>query len=70
MRQRTVILFLEFDSPIVSDVIYVEGIVGDMHLESVTDAERSHLVSFRSLCIGLGPNCSTAIGHWLLASLK
>ena len=54
-------VIIEFDEPMVNDVIYVEGAVGNIYLESATDLERYRRIFSRLRVIALSPEESIAM---------
>ena len=54
-------VILEFDEPMVNDVVYVEGLVGNIYLESAADLERYKRVFSRLRSIALSPEDSIAL---------
>jgi transcriptional regulator with XRE-family HTH domain len=52
---------LEFDEPTASDVVYVEGLVGNIYLERRVDIERYKRVFDEIRAIALGPRDSIAL---------
>ncbi len=53
-------VILDFKEPIVNDVVYVEGLVGNIYLENVGDLERYRQVFSRLQSIALSPEDSIA----------
>ena len=53
-------VILEFDKPEVNNVVYVEGAVGNIYLESAADLERYRRIFFRLQAIALDPEGSAA----------
>ena len=53
-------VILEFDKPEVNDVVYVEGAVGNIYLESAADLERYRRILSRLQAIALDPEGSAA----------
>lgn len=54
-------IILEFVNPWVNDVVYVEGVVGNIYLESVSDLERYKKLFARLQTIALNPEDSLAL---------
>jgi hypothetical protein len=54
-------VILGFDKPMVNDVVYVEGIIGNMYLESAADLERYRRIFSRLQSIALDPEESVAM---------
>jgi transcriptional regulator with XRE-family HTH domain len=52
---------LEFNNPSVNDVVYVEGAVGDIYLESTADLDRYRKMFSRLAGIALNPEDSVAL---------
>jgi transcriptional regulator with XRE-family HTH domain len=61
---------LEFQEPMVNDVVYVEGLVGNIYLESATELERYRRVFSRLRAIALSPNDSITLVTQIVASLN
>lgn len=59
---------LTFDQPLVSDVVYVEGLVGNIYLEKQSDVERYRRVSSRLRAIALNEPDSISLITRLAAS--
>jgi transcriptional regulator with XRE-family HTH domain len=53
-------VIIQFDEPMVNDVVYVEGTVGNIYLESTADLERYKRVFSRLRSIALSPEDSIA----------
>jgi transcriptional regulator with XRE-family HTH domain len=53
-------VILEFDNPSVNDVVYVEGAVGNIYLESAADLQRYKKIWAKLEAIALSPEDSTA----------
>jgi transcriptional regulator with XRE-family HTH domain len=58
-------VILEFNKPSVNDVVYVEGVVGNIYLESATDLERYRKMFSRLEAIALSPEESIALARRL-----
>lgn len=54
-------VILEFAKPIVNDIVYVEGAVGNIYLESAADLERYKRIFSRLQSIALAPEGSVAM---------
>jgi transcriptional regulator with XRE-family HTH domain len=54
-------VILEFEEPMVNDVVYVEGVVGNLYLESAADLERYKHMFSRLQSIALRPEDSIAL---------
>jgi hypothetical protein len=54
-------VILEFNEPMVNDVVYVEGLVGNIYLESAAELKRYQQVFSRLRSIALSPEDSTAL---------
>ena len=59
---------LEFSKPMVNDVIYVEGAVGNIYLESAADLERYRRIFSRLRTIALDQEGSAALVAEILAA--
>lgn len=57
----SVFVILEFDKPMVNDVVYVEGVVGNIYLESAAELERYRQMFSRLHSIALSPEDSIAL---------
>jgi transcriptional regulator with XRE-family HTH domain len=53
-------IILDFEEPMVNDVVYVEGLVGNLYMEGASDLERYRRVFSRLRSIALSPEDSTA----------
>lgn len=53
-------VILEFEKTMVNDVVYVEGVVGNLYLEGAADLERYKQMFFRLRSIALNPEDSIA----------
>jgi transcriptional regulator with XRE-family HTH domain len=54
-------VILDFEEPMVNDVVYVEGLVGNIYLEGAADLERYRQVFSRLHSIALSPTDSIAV---------
>ncbi len=63
-------VILDFKEPIVNDVVYVEGLVGNIYLENVGDLERYRQVFSRLQSIALSPEDSIAAVKRIAATYK
>jgi transcriptional regulator with XRE-family HTH domain len=63
-------VILEFDKPMVNDVVYVEGVVGNIYLESATELGRYKQVFSRLQSIALDPEGSVAMATRIAATYK
>jgi transcriptional regulator with XRE-family HTH domain len=54
-------VIVEFEKPMVNDVVYVEGAVGNIYLETASDLERYKRIFSRLQSIALGPEGSAAM---------
>jgi len=61
---------LKFDKPIVNDVVYVEGAVGNIYLESAADLERYERIFSRLQSIALDPEDSVAMATRIAATYE
>ena len=61
-------VILEFDKPIVNDVVYVEGVVGNIYLESPAELERYKQMFSRLQSIALDPKGSIAMAMRIAAT--
>ena len=52
---------LEFGKPMVSDVVYVEGVMGNFYLESAAELERYKRIFSRLRSVALSPEDSVAM---------
>jgi transcriptional regulator with XRE-family HTH domain len=59
---------LEFNKPMVNDVVYVEGAVGNIYLESPGDLERYQRIFSRLQSTALDPGSSVALAARILAA--
>jgi transcriptional regulator with XRE-family HTH domain len=63
-------VILEFDGSMVNDVVYVEGMVGNIYLESSTDLERYKRIFSRLRSIASGPEDSIAMVRRIAAAYE
>jgi hypothetical protein len=63
-------VILKFDKPMVNDVVYVEGIVGNIYLESAAELERYERIFSRQQSIALDPEGSVAMATSIAATYK
>jgi transcriptional regulator with XRE-family HTH domain len=63
-------VILEIDEPTVNDVIYVEGAVGNIYLETTADLERYKRIFSRLQSIALDPEGSAAMVTRIAAAYK
>jgi len=61
---------LDFNKPEVNDVVYVEGAVGNIYLESAADLERYRRIFSRLQSIALDPEGSAALAAGIMAAHK
>lgn len=61
---------LDFSKPEVNDVVYVEGAVGNIYLESAADLERYRSIFSRMQSIALDPESSVALVTRIMAAQK
>jgi transcriptional regulator with XRE-family HTH domain len=61
---------LEFDEPAVNNVVYVEGLVGNIYLEDATDVDRYKLIFSRLSSIALNPEDSIEMAESIAATYK
>jgi transcriptional regulator with XRE-family HTH domain len=54
-------VIIEFDEPMVNDVVYVEGLVGNIYFESTADLERYKRIFSRLRSIAMTPEDSIAL---------
>ncbi len=67
---ESVFCILEFGRHLVSDVVYVEGLVGNLYLERAADLERYHAVFDHLLTIASNPQDSAALIADIIARFK
>ena len=63
-------IILEFDQSTVNDNVYVEGVVGNIYLESAVDLERYRRIFSRLQSIALDPEGSVAMVKRIAAAYK
>jgi transcriptional regulator with XRE-family HTH domain len=63
-------VILEFAKPMVNDIVYVEGAVGNIYLESAADLERYKRIFSRLQSIALDPEGSVAMAARIAATYK
>jgi transcriptional regulator with XRE-family HTH domain len=63
-------VILEFNKPMVNDVVYVEGVVGNIYLESPAELERYKQMFSRLRSIALDPESSAAMVARIAESYK
>lgn len=63
-------VLLEFDEPMVNDVVYVEGLVGNIYLEDAAELERYRRIFSRLRSIALNPEDSIALAASIAATYK
>jgi hypothetical protein len=63
-------VLLEFDEPMVNDVVYVEGLVGNIYLEDASDLERYRNTFSRLRSFALSPEDSIALIASIAATYK
>lgn len=63
-------VILEFDKPMVNDVVYVEGVVGNIYLESAAELERYKQMFSRLQSIALDPEGSVAMATRIAGTYK
>lgn len=61
-------VILEFEEPMVNDVVYVEGVVRNIYLESANDLERYKQMFSRLHSIALNPGDSIALVRRIMAT--
>ncbi len=54
-------VIIQFDEPMINDVVYVAGVVGNIYLESAADLERYNRIFSRLRSIALSPEESIAL---------
>jgi transcriptional regulator with XRE-family HTH domain len=54
-------VIVQFDEPMINDVVYVEGVVGNIYMESAADLERYNRIFLRLRSIALSPEDSIAL---------
>ena len=63
-------VLLEFDEPMVNDVVYVEGLVGNLYLEDTAEVDRYKRTFSRLRSIALSPEDSIAMVTSIAATYK
>ena len=63
-------MVLEFDKPMISDIVYVERAVGNIYLESAADLERYKRKFCRLQSIALDPEGSAAMAMRIAATYE
>lgn len=63
-------VILEFNKPTVNDVVYVEGVIGNIYLESAADLERYKQIFSRLQSIALDPEGSAAMATRIAATYE
>jgi transcriptional regulator with XRE-family HTH domain len=63
-------VILKFDKPMVNDIVYVEGAVGNIYLESAADLERYKRIFSRLQSIALDPEGSAAMATRIAATYE
>jgi hypothetical protein len=63
-------VILEFSKPMVNDVVYVEGPVGNIYLESSADLERYKRIFSRLQTMAKSPEGSIALAEKIAATYK
>jgi transcriptional regulator with XRE-family HTH domain len=63
-------IILSFETPMINDVVYVEGQVGNIYLEDVADLERYRQVFSRLQSIALSPEDSSGAVKRIAATYK
>jgi transcriptional regulator with XRE-family HTH domain len=63
-------VLLEFDEPMVNDVVYVEGLVGNIYLEDAAELDRYKRIFSRLRSIALSPEDSIALAASIAATYK
>jgi hypothetical protein len=61
-------IILNFEDPMVNDVVYVEGLVGNRYMESAEDLERYRRVFSRLHSVALSPEDSIAVVRRIAAT--
>jgi transcriptional regulator with XRE-family HTH domain len=65
---ESVFSILNFEQPLVSDIVYVEGLVGNIYLERPTDLERYRTIFSHLRTIALNPSDSISLLTRIAAS--
>jgi hypothetical protein len=63
-------VILEFGKPMVNDVVYVEGVVGNLYLESAAELERYRRIFSRLQTVALDPEGSVAMIERIAATYE
>jgi transcriptional regulator with XRE-family HTH domain len=63
-------VILNFDQPMVNDVVYVEGVIGNFYLESAAELERYTRIFARLRSIALDPEGSAAMIRRIAATYE
>lgn len=63
-------VILSFNQPMVNDVVYVEGVVGNIYLESAAELERYRRIFARLQSIALDPEGSVAMAQRIAAAYE
>jgi transcriptional regulator with XRE-family HTH domain len=63
-------VLLEFDEPMVNDVVYIEGLVGNIYLEDAAELDRYKRIFSRLRSIALSPEDSIALAASIAATYK
>jgi transcriptional regulator with XRE-family HTH domain len=63
-------VLMEFGQPLVNDVVYVEGLVGNIYLEDAAELERYRFIFSRLSSIALSPEDSIALTTSIAATYK
>ena len=63
-------IILDFETPMVNDVVYVEGLVGNIYLEDSSDLERYKHIFSRLHSIALGPEESVSLVEQIAGMYK
>ena len=67
---QSTFVILDFDNTSVNDVVYVEGAVGNIYLESATDLERYKKMWSRLEAIALSPGDSVSLISGIVSSYE
>lgn len=63
-------VILQFDEAMVNDVVYIEGVVGNIYLESAADLQRYRRMFSRLTSIALSPDDSVALVNGVIETYK
>jgi transcriptional regulator with XRE-family HTH domain len=63
-------VILSFDQPLVNDVVYVEGVVGNLYLETAAELERYRRIFAQLRSIALNPEGSVAMVERIAAAYE